>query len=295
MLFSKHLKDFFSSDKDFSVVYSTIRNCKCVSENTARLVVLDSSFNPPHNGHYSLAKEALFYNYEDGLRAIGGTESIDSGDTSLGPSSLKKASTAPFSSNNVLCSLLLLLSVKNADKIHPIPALFEHRLAMMKLMAQRWCADTKVDVSIGITRHAKFVDKLVSILNELEKPVKVTFAVGYDTLVRILDEKYYVPDKLLDSLCEFMENSDLFCLTRADGSASDVEQLKFVKNVGSGHFAHIPLSWAKSIHMVNVPDSSVCTISSSQLRRSYAQNETVTDSFVAQEINDYILENNLYV
>lgn len=288
------MKDFLHSEKDFSVVFSTIKNNKLVSEKTARVVVLDSSFNPPHYGHYSLAKEALFYNYENGARKDARIDTTDSDATSADKRVTKDSIVVPKPPKSGPCSLLLLLSVKNADKIHPAPALFEHRLAMMQLMAQNWYADTNVDVSIGITRHAKFVDKLVSILKELEQPVKLTFAVGYDTLVRILDEKYYVPDKLLDSLREFMAISDIFCLTRADGSASDVEQLKFVNDVGNGHFAHIPLSWAKSIHMVNVPDSAVCTISSSQLRRSYAQSEAINLSLVAPNINAYILENKLY-
>lgn len=295
MTFSRHLREFLNSEKDFSVVYSTLNNLKLVSEKTARLVVLDSSFNPPHYGHYSLAKEALFYDYEDGVR--NSTYSIDlkdSKDLRVGSTLSKGNLSQPKSLNNTLCSLLLLLSVKNADKIHPAPALFEHRLAMMQLMAQKWYADTNVDVSIGITRHAKFVDKLVSIIKELELPVKLTFAVGYDTLVRILDEKYYVPDKLLDSLREFMASSDIFCLTRTDADKSDLEQIKFVKDVGNGHFAHIPLSWAKSIHMVNVPESAVCTISSSQLRRNYAENESVGSSLVDKSINNYILENKLY-
>ncbi|KAL6022136.1 hypothetical protein ACNR90_002804 [Candidozyma auris] len=77
-----------------------------------------------------------------------------------------------------------------------------------------------VDVSIGLTSHAKFVDKSVSLLNYIRdlsiEQVKLTFLVGFDTLVRIFEPKYYLPDKLSDSLNEFMKTTDLFCLTRPD-------------------------------------------------------------------------------
>lgn len=297
MKFSKHLKDFIASDKDFSIVFSTISKCGIITEKTSRIVVLDSSFNPPHLGHYTLAKLALSYNYNTGQATQKQNESTYSQQTNYNSfvdpiiNNLPKKLGPHVSS---LCTLLLVLSVKNADKIHPQPALFEHRLQMMYLMANYWFKESNVHVSIGITRHARFVDKLVSILEQLERPVKLTFAVGYDTLIRILDEKYYLPDKLLDSLREFMTTSDIFCLTRSSTSITEADQLNLVRDMRNGHLAHIPLSWAQSIHMVNVADSTISEYSSSHVRSCYASGNEVDDKVVIKVINDYIVENKIY-
>lgn len=282
MNFSTQLKQFLDSKQEFAVLHSTLPHDQLITSSTDRLVVLDSSFNPPHLGHYALAREALNFDYNGNSDTLVNEEQANSGIESDTPS--PKLST----------TLLLLLSVKNADKISPIAAPFEHRLAMMYLMARHWYALTNVNVSIAVTCHAKFVDKLVAILKELDHPVKLTFAVGYDTLVRILDEKYYLPDKLLDSLCEFMASSDIFCLTRAEKDKLNQDQLQFVKDVGHGKFAHIPPSWSKSIHIFNVADSSVALISSSQVRSNYKEKQHVSDSMIFLDINNYILKNALY-
>lgn len=199
-------------------------------------------------GHYALAKEAVKYDYvANELRRlpIDPTESayvlktVDS--TEAGPAvSVAKSKGAPGVNASGNLYLLLFLSVKNAD--NPIvPASFEHRLYMMYLMARHWHKETKVDVSIGIPRHAKFVYKLVVIFKELLHAAKLTFAVGFDTLVLNLDEKYYLPDKLVDTLCKFMKTPDLFCFTRAKNPELSIEQLRFVRDVHHGKFAHIPL------------------------------------------------------
>lgn len=269
------------------MLYSTLPSNQLKDSNTTRVVVLDSSFNPPHMGHFALAKEALNYNYSDNSNtAPDQNYNLDEIE-----SCAQKETTVNTDSST---SLLLLLSVKNADKITPVGASFVDRLAMMQIMAHYWYDLTKVHVSIGVTCHAKFVDKLVAILNYLDHPVRLTFAVGYDTLVRILDQKYYLPDKLLDSLCEFMTSSDIFCLTRAEKGKLNQEQLQFVKDLGHGKFVHIPLAWSKSIHIYNVPDSPVALISSSQVRLHYKEKKGVDNSIIFLDINDYILEKGLY-
>lgn len=288
MNFSQKLKEFLSSEKSFAVVYSSLSASRIVTEKTSRLVVLDSSFNPPHLGHWSLAEEALKFNYSTNSDPqIAQGDAIDL-DVPIEPSK------NVVGDKNSASALLLLLSVKNADKANLTPAPFEHRLEMMYLMAQKWHQVTKGDVSIGITSHAKFVDKLVAILEQLPHPAKLTFAVGYDTLVRILDQKYYLPDRLLDSLCEFMNTSDIFCLTRADDPDSSVQQLQFVDDLGRGHFAHIPKSWALSIHILNVPGLKISLVSSSQMRRDYAEGKNSEKDSILAEVDNYIMKNKLY-
>ena len=199
-------------------------------------------------GHYALAKKAVKYDYvakELLMLPIDPTESayvlktVDCAEA--GPAvSVDKRKGAPGVDASGNLYLLLFLSVTNAD--NPIvPPFFEHRLYMMYLMARHWHKETKVDVSIGIPRYANFVYKLVITFKKLLHAVKLTFAVELDTLVLNLDEKYYLPDKLVDTFCKFMKTPDLFCFTRAKSPELSIEQIRFLRNVHHGKFAHVPL------------------------------------------------------
>lgn len=260
--------------KDFAVVYSSSRS-QLVLRDTARVCILDSSFNPPHLAHYALAREALKY----------------------------KLHEEHLSKRQLL--LLLLLLVKNADKLDPQPASFEHRLAMMYLMARYLHENLDVDVSIGVTSHAKFVDKLTLILNWLKqnasedgpKQTKLTFLVGFDTLVRIFDPKYYLPDKLLDLLNEFMQTTDLFCLTRRDNVNSYQNQVDYARHIRHGKIAHVPQAWSDSVHVFSFDNQEdierLGSVSSSGIRATLKENRDQPIPVIPQ-IDEYIRENNLY-
>lgn len=257
--FVKILQEFVASNADFRVIYSTAAP---VIGGPGRVCVLDSSFNPPHLGHYAMAKESLSYHFRN----------LDPGEKR---------------------TLLLLLSVRNADK-KPAPAAFHHRVEMMYLMAQYLKQQLNVDVSVGLTNHAKFVDKSLAIINYLKQKqltaddVKLTFLVGFDTLVRIFDPKYYLPDKLLDSLNAFMKATDLFCLTRTYGLSIE-EQHEYVAGIVKGHHVHIPSTWHDSVHL-HLGDDAVGEISSSAIRNLPQD----WRRFVIPDVGDYIVEENLY-
>lgn len=267
--FARQLEDFLASKKDFNIVYSLAAS-PLATKTTKRIVVLDLSFNPPHLAHYTLAKEALSFQYGN-------------------PQYLKKNST-----------LLLLLSVKNADKLTPTPASFDHRLQMMYLMANYFEKKLDVHVSIGLTSHAKFVDKSVLIIDYLREyfaddyhSMKLTFAVGFDTLVRILDPKYYLPDSLLDLLREFMATTDLFCLTRSENVDLYEEQMDYFKNLRKGSIANIPQSWSENVHVVSVDDENLGLISSSSVRSAFASGIS-NNVPVIPEVKEYIEKEKLY-
>lgn len=270
--FTKAIEDFLSLNKDFAVVYLSSRTPLVLRE-TSRICVLDSSFNPPHLAHYALAREALNYRFDERC----------------------------LEENQLL--LLLLLLVKNADKVDPEPASFEHRLSMMYLLANYLHENLRVDVSIGITNHAKFVDKSVSIFNYVrdhlppDQHVKLTFSVGFDTLIRIFDPKYYLPDKLLDSLNEFMKTTDIFCLTRQDNVNTYQNQVDYVRRIRHGKIAHIPQAWSDSVHIFSFENQAdidaLGAVSSSAVRQAVHEDPNQPLPLIPQ-IKDYIFENNLY-
>lgn len=266
------LENFLKSGKEFSLVYKSSAPLVSVS----RILILDSSFNPPHMAHLTLAKEAISHDFKDGKN----------GEISSGPQKM----------------LLLLLAVKNADKIVPVPALFEHRLQMMQLMANS-LEKLKIPVSIGLTTHARFAEKSSAIQNFINADslwvnlsTKLTFLLGYDTLIRVLDPKYYAPASLEDSLNNFMTKTDLFCLTRAENGDQFTKQQNYIQGIANGEFPEIPRLWANYIHMKTVSESrdTIGGISSSGIRAAYLSNTHPQNLPLLKEIDAYIQSNGLY-
>ncbi|CAK9437091.1 uncharacterized protein LODBEIA_P15250 [Lodderomyces beijingensis] len=258
--FNKTLQEFISSKSDFSVIYSASKHHhhsqgRLITPTTQRVCVLDSSFNPPHLGHYTLVEESLKSNYDN----------------------------TPMANK----SILLLLSTQNADKStnHLSGEMYSHRLDMIHLMADDLAARfPQVDIAIGLTKHAKFVDKSLSIIEYIDAdailnsaaeglPIvkhpnfKLTFLIGFDTLIRILNPKYYLPDKLSLSLEHFMKMTDLFCLTRQVDSTTIAKQEDYISEISSGVHEDIPSHWSKNIFLVTNLNRAVADISSSSIRR----------------------------
>ena len=197
--FKKALTTFVKSAAKFDVVCSVRGSSAAASllVHPARppsrihtLVVLDSSFNPPTVAHMQMATSAI----QELQRHHLGSGSY--------PAAMR---------------LLLLLSVNNADKA-PKPAAFEQRLALMLAMAKDMQAIFKdtpstppasaldVPIDIGLTSEPYFHSKSAAIAESLfykrpdsapapapdSKPTPdQVFLVGYDTLIRIFDPKYY--------------------------------------------------------------------------------------------------------
>lgn len=273
------IEQFLASSNEFSILRSTDPS-GLVNGNTRRICILDSLFNPPHLAHYALAKEALRYKYEN---------------TDLDREGANPKTQIP---------LILLLLVKNADKGHTTSVEeISHRLEMMLLMADYLHENLGVHVTVAVTNHAKFVDKSSSVLSYLKleysqyvQQLKLTFLVGFDTLLRIFDPKYYVPDKLLDSLNEFMQTTDLFCLTRNDKLVSYQNQVDYVKRMRHGLIAAVPLAWSNSVHLFTFPtkeeNERLGAVSSTSIRAAMADNQS--DIPVIPTVKDYIQLHHLY-
>ncbi|KAJ5136467.1 hypothetical protein N7448_005021 [Penicillium atrosanguineum] len=209
------LQQFAASAKDLEVLtsVSTERNSPAKT-----LYVLDSSFNPPTCAHLRIASTALL-------------ERLD-------PSS----------------RLLLLLATQNADKATK-PAPFEDRLAMMELFAhdlRTHLANTKANmassepteemknipsIDIGVTKKPYFVDKAAEIeaCDFYPTPLEQVHLTGYDTLIRILNPKYYPPEHNLKPLIPLFSQHRLRVTLRpSDEWGSKEEQREFVDSIARG-------------------------------------------------------------
>lgn len=258
--FQSQLRQFIVTGSCFKVVYST-ENIP-VSHQTSTLCILDSSFNPPHRGHLSLITKAV--------------------ESSKGP-----------------VSLLLLLSVKNADKLIPEPASFEDRLDMMCLFADHIHSNLNIPVSVALTNHAKFADKssvvtgwVNEVIGEISE-IKFSFLLGFDTLIRVFDPKYYNPVPISEALADFMKLNEFFCLTRTDDKNNNMDaQHQYLQDVSEGR-TELPAEWAGKIHLVE-GDEKFLHVSSSSIRKNAALQTHNWQNDVTSTIGEFIKRENLY-
>lgn len=143
-----------------------------------RLLILDSSFNPPTKAHANLLSKAL----------------------ASKPSCYFDAS-------------LLLFSTNNVDKQLTGTSVLQ-RAQMMELMAHSF----RQDIAVGFTPHGKFVDKAHAIQAWFKTPVELYFILGYDTITRLFDPKYYSPVSVTDALAPFFNSCHLICADRGENN-----------------------------------------------------------------------------
>ncbi len=84
-----------------------------------------------------------------------------------------------------LDELLLLLAKANVDK-----AVFGLPLAARLLTVKRY-AECRQKFSVGVSSHGRYIDKVAALASIFPLDTEFHFIVGYDTLIRIFDTKYY--------------------------------------------------------------------------------------------------------
>jgi nicotinate (nicotinamide) nucleotide adenylyltransferase len=101
-----------------------------------------------------------------------------------------------------LDEILLLLDIQAMDK-EPVGAAFEDRLAMLIKAFGR-----DPNISIGLSNRGRFLEKIKPLRKYYPEPILFFFIVGFDTIVRVMDKKYYHNrSRSLDALfsqCRFL-------------------------------------------------------------------------------------------
>ncbi|KAI9734799.1 MAG: hypothetical protein M1818_006786 [Claussenomyces sp. TS43310] len=288
--FKSALSSFASSPDAFRILSSVPKHSPphSLSTSTSTLYVLDSSFNPPTRAHLRIARTAL----------------------------TEDAGTAPK-------RLLLLLATQNADKA-PKPASFEQRLAMMSIFAgdlrRHLQAPSETDagaagetaaaaaaaaailsIDIGITKCPYFVDKAAAIARAdfYSDETTQVHLTGFDTLIRILDPKYYPPAKTLAPLEPFLSRHRLRVTYRPDADWGDrgaqdwyLRDLKDGKRVREGG----KVEWADKIEMVDGRVEGEAIISSTKVREACQRgDEEALGELVTDGVRDWLLEEKLYL
>ncbi|KAJ5143938.1 uncharacterized protein N7515_002725 [Penicillium bovifimosum] len=270
------LKRFLASTKDFDVLTTIPPDHSAESET---LYVLDSSFNPPTRAHLRIATTAL----------------------------LEKPQPRP--------RLLLLLATQNADKPSK-PASFEDRLVMMELFARdlrshlastpaysalglTHTVESLPLIDIGVTKKPYFVDKAVAIETSDSYPVPLEqiHLVGYDTLIRIFNSKYYPPEHTLKPLETLFSKHRLRVTMRPSGEwGGREEQEEFVAALARGDRENEGghKEWAQRIKLVNGRAPTDEPVSSTRAREAIQSAPQDLDFLVPDQVRQFVLSENPY-
>ncbi|OBT75860.1 hypothetical protein VF21_04373 [Pseudogymnoascus sp. 05NY08] len=242
------------------------------------LFVLDSSFNPPTTAHLHLARSALF-----------------SKDEGRYPHPRR---------------VLLLLATKNADK-PDVEAGREDRVTMMRVLAGDVVGDRGAEkvageegaaenelrdgegVDIALTSHALFIDKARVIAEEATySGAKKVFILGFDTLKRLLEVRYYDPPTL-SGLGPLFDGGVRVHL-RAGGEEEEGEQRRWIESLG-GEGGEMERNggrreWVRGMEVVEAQGGEV---SSSEVRRRVKAGEGV-EGLVTEGMDEVIERKGLY-
>jgi nicotinamide-nucleotide adenylyltransferase len=272
-----------------------------------RVLVLDSSYNPPTLAHLALANS----------RRPMYTQSHDT----------IQDNTSDYDAK------LLLLSVRNADKsMKPDDASYLQRLEMMAIFAKYVVRNENngptnndgtdvtpqeaANVAVAIIDEPTFIGKSSSLLAFLKSrftsfesttppslvyDTQLTFMVGYDTLERLLLPKYYASEsQMLSSLRTFMspapdgDDSRVVCAQRgssgkdSDMAGNDVARPTIVQEFIS----------SQRIIFIDIGED-LRTYSSTAVREAISRpdSEAVAinwKTYVPSEIAEYIVREKLY-
>lgn len=201
-----------------------------------RLLILDSSFNPPTKAHLNLLKKA------------------------------RDAYPSDF-----FDATLFLFSTNNADK-QLTGANLVQRVQMMDLVADDY-------TSVGCTPYGRFIDKSTAIRSQYPN-TELYFILGYDTMVRLIDPKYY-ETTVQEALAPFFKCCRLIC---ADREPYD-EQL----------WEEIKQTYGDLIQRIRL-DTDVSTLSSTKARKAIQSNDRqAMELIMPSAIVDYISKQDNFI
>ncbi|KAL8849970.1 MAG: hypothetical protein Q9221_005076 [Calogaya cf. arnoldii] len=290
--FRTSLQSFPSSPSTFLILHTLPTSTPPSSASQIKTIhILDSSFNPPTRAHLRIALSAL--------------------------------QSTPNASKPQ--RLLLLLATQNADKA-PKPAAFEQRLAMMTILAQdilyqyrsspAKSQDPSAEdeessaVDIGVTKHPYFHNKAISISESnhyTNSPSSSTGAqpqpqqihlLGFDSLIRLLDTKYYPPTHTLDPLSALFAKHRIRVTRRTeDGDKyGTVEEQNGVWEAlarGEREKEGGKREWAERIEMV---DGEGEAVSSTKVREGAGKGDwALVERLVGKGVREYIQKEELYM
>jgi len=171
---------------------------------------------------------------------------------------------------------LLLLAKSNVDK--PIfGATLVHRLQMMELMA-REAADT----SVGATAHGRFIDKAKALKNLFGNDCRLSFILGFDTVIRLFDSKYY--DDMPSALEELFNLAEVIYTNRTGHVERERSELLDSPDV---------VPFVTHLHFIEL-EMPYCEMSSTEARKR-VKNNSAAEEVVPASVLAFSREKCLYM
>ncbi|WBW75443.1 nicotinamide-nucleotide adenylyltransferase [Schizosaccharomyces osmophilus] len=188
-------------------------------------------------------------------------------------------------------NLVLLLSIANADKTEA-PATLDIRLTMLEALKQRI---KNRNVSIALCKYALFADKCVC-LSKYCSPKEQIYLVGFDTLIRILNCKYYPEKSIQKTLSPFFERSRILCFYReTDDSTREELQKTYPSKLEKGELENVATEWSTRIHFAKLDSNMGKGVSSTAIRKAISSgNEGVQSRMIPNEVLTIIKVTNPY-
>ena len=171
--------------------------------------------------------------------------------------------------------MLLMLSGANVDK-KIFGADLGQRLAMMKAFAS-----TESDLSVAGCSHARFIDKAIALRPLYPDATSFFFILGFDTLQRLFDPKYY--DDMESDLSELFSLCSIVSANRDRNSQGEMQE--FMKRPECKPYSH-------RVHFINLSET-YASMSSSHVRKRIQRNLSVQD-LVPKPIEEAIRSFGIY-
>ena len=154
--------------------------------------------------------------------------------------------------------VLLVLATANVDKpVQGFP--LERRLDLLTRFAE-----SRPTVSVAACSHGRFVDKAEAIRRHYPPETRPAFIVGFDTLVRLFDPKYYAD--MNASLLALFGATEFIAANRAPDPPETVPA--FLGRPDVAPFAH-------RIRVIQLP-SEIAAMSATEVRARIDRGESVT-------------------
>ena len=174
-----------------------------------------------------------------------------------------------------LDEILVVLDLQAMDK-KLIGATWEDRIALVEILFRK-----DPTISIGLSNRGLFLDKIKPLRRLYPSPIEFTFVVGFDTILRVIDKKYYKNRKR--SLKELFEQSRFLLANRDDYEETAFENL-FRKRENK--------RYREKITYFSLPKRFE-SLSSSLVRKGISEGRSL-DKWVPAGIARFIKETGLY-
>jgi nicotinate (nicotinamide) nucleotide adenylyltransferase len=171
--------------------------------------------------------------------------------------------------NYHLAEILLVLAKANVDK-EIFGLSLEERLLMIKLYAQE-----RPQFSVAACSHGRFVEKVKAICPLYPKGTEIYFIIGYDTLKRVFDPKYYT--NFESDLMELFSMSRFIVANRGGNDAEMIEA--FLSRAENQPYA-------EKISLIELTPF-YANMSSTEIRHRIQAGKTV-DDLVPAEVLSYL-------